>query len=68
MPGNPLEIQQSLKKEFECESGKPLTAGELNRELKERGLNYGIKTLQNFAFAVEQLSPVGEWLKAMLIK
>ena len=54
---------QMFKKEFECESGKPLTAGELNRELKERGLNYGIKTLQNFAFAVEQLSPVGEWLK-----
>ena len=55
---------QLFRTEFERENGKPLTAGELNRELKQRGLNYGIKTLQNFAFAVEQLAPVGPWLKS----
>lgn len=55
---------QMFKTEFERENGKPLTAGELNRQLKARGLNYGIKTLQNFAFVVEHLAPVGPWLKA----
>ncbi len=55
---------QMFRTEFERENGKPLTAGELNRELKDRGLNYGIRTLQNFAFAVEQLASIGPWLKA----
>ena len=50
--------------ELESEQHKPLTAGELNRELRVRGLNYGVKTIQNFAFATEQLAPVGPWLKS----
>lgn len=54
----------NFKIEFEKESSKPLTASELNRELKTRGLSYGIKTLQNFAFVVEHMAPVGPWLKA----
>jgi ParB family protein of integrating conjugative element (PFGI_1 class) len=53
--------------QFEQEGGKPLTAGELNRELKTRGLNYGIKTLQNFAFAVEHLPAIGPWLSARAV-
>ena len=54
---------QMFKTEFERESNKPLTAIELNRELKQRGLNYGIRTLQNFAFSVEHMAPIGRWLK-----
>lgn len=53
-----------FKTEFEAEHGKPLTASELNKELKARGLNFGIKTLQNFAFTVEHLAPLGNWLRA----
>lgn len=53
-----------FKREREAEIGKPLTAGELNKELKSRGINFGIKVLQNFAFAIEHLSPVGPWLQA----
>lgn len=55
---------QQFRTEFEAEHGKPLTASELNKELKARGLNYGIKTLQNFAFAVEHLAPLANWLRA----
>ncbi|HRL52682.1 MAG TPA: ParB N-terminal domain-containing protein [Acidovorax temperans] len=55
---------QQFRTEFEAEHGKPLTASELNKELKARGLNYGIKTLQNFAFAVEHLAPLANWLQA----
>jgi len=55
---------QQFRTEFEAEHGKPLTASELNTELKARGLNYGIKTLQNFAFAVEHLAPLANWLRA----
>lgn len=58
---------QMFRTEFERENDKPLTAGELNRELKQRGLNYGIKTLQNFAFAHEQLAPIGPWLKSTAV-
>ena len=50
-----LELAQEL--------GKPLTAGDLNRELRARGLVYGVKLIQNFTFAIEHLAPVGPWLK-----
>ncbi|MVT36627.1 hypothetical protein GO497_01160 [Acidovorax citrulli] len=53
----------AFKREFERESGRILTAAEINKELKERGLNYGLKTIQNFAFATEHLYPVGPWLQ-----
>ena len=51
-----LELAQEL--------GKPLTAGDLNRELRARGLVYGVKLIQNFAFAIEHLSPIGPWLNS----
>lgn len=54
----------TFKAELEKERGKPLTAGELNAELKTMGLGFGLKVLQNFAFAVEFLSPIGPWLRA----
>ena len=50
-----LELAQEL--------GKPLTAGDLNRELRARGLVYGVKLIQNFTFAIEHLAPIGPWLK-----
>lgn len=53
----------AFKREFEAESGKSLTAAELQKELKRRGLNYGVRMIQNFAFAVENLVPIGPWLR-----
>jgi ParB family protein of integrating conjugative element (PFGI_1 class) len=53
-----------FKVEFERENSRILTAGELNKELRQRGINFGIKTIQNFAFSVDYLSPIGPWLKA----
>ena len=53
----------SFKREFEGEFQRVLTAAELNKELKESGLNYGIKMIQNFGFATENLDPVGPWLR-----
>ena len=55
---------EAFKREFEQENEHVLTAGALNRELKKRGLNYGIKTLQNFAYAVEHFAAIGPWLKS----
>ncbi len=54
----------AFKREFELASGRALASNELNKELKQLGVNYGIKMIQNFAFAVEYLEPVGPWLKA----
>ncbi|GKS87666.1 hypothetical protein AVMA1855_25960 [Acidovorax sp. SUPP1855] len=54
----------TFKGELEKERGKALTASELNNELKTMGLSFGAKVLQNFAFAVEFLSPIGPWLRA----
>lgn len=54
----------TFKAELEKERGKPLTASELNAELKTMGLGFGLKVLQNFAFAVEFLAPIGPWLRA----
>lgn len=52
----------AFKREFESEKDQTLTANELNRELRQRGLNYGVRTLQNFLFAIENLAPIGPWL------
>lgn len=52
----------SFKANFEKERGSSLSASDLNRELKASGLNYGLRTLQNFMFAAEQLEPIGPWL------
>ncbi|RZS35505.1 ParB family protein [Corticibacter populi] len=53
----------AFKREYEAEHGKPVSVGELAKELKKRGLSYGIKMIQNFEFAVEHLEPIGPWLK-----
>jgi len=52
-----------FKKEFELESGKALSPTELNKELKNSGLNYGVRMVQNFLFAHESLSYLGPWLR-----
>lgn len=53
-----------FKTQFELEHGKPLSTSELNKELKERGLNYGVRTIQNFIFSTEHLSLIGPWIRA----
>lgn len=55
---------ERFRAECEREQGEALTAAALYRELKKRGLNYGVKTLQNFTFATEHLRAVGPWLQA----
>lgn len=52
-----------FKEEFEKEHSRPLSAAELNKELKEIGLNYGIRMIQNFVFSVENLELIGPWLR-----
>lgn len=52
-----------FKEEFEKEHSRPLSATELNKELKEIGLNYGIRMIQNFIFSVEHLELIGPWLR-----
>ncbi|WP_287919371.1 hypothetical protein [Comamonas sp.] len=52
-----------FKEEFINEFGKQLSVNELNKELKNKGLNYGIKMVQNFIFASENLALIGPWLK-----
>lgn len=53
-----------FKEKFEAEHGVVLSTGELTRELKSHGINFGVKVIQNFAFATEHLSLIGQWLKA----
>ena len=53
-----------FKSQFEAEHRVALSTGELARELKSHGINFGVKVIQNFAFAVEHLKPLGQWLKA----
>ena len=55
---------QQFRAEFEKESGQTLSTVALHNELKQRGLNYGLRTLQNFAFSVTHLAPIGRWLAA----
>lgn len=53
----------SFKTTYEEENGTVLSSAELNIVLKKKGLNYGIRMIQNFAFAVENLSLIGIWLR-----
>lgn len=54
----------TFKNEYELEySGHALIGTELNRELAKRGMNFGIRMIQNFLFSVEYLAPVGPWLR-----
>ena len=52
-----------FKKQYELEVGKSLSASELNKELKNKGLNYGIRMVQNFIFSDDHLSLIGPWLR-----
>lgn len=54
----------NYKRELERETTKSYPASELNKALKEIGLSYGIKMIQNFLFAVENLALIGNWLQA----
>lgn len=54
----------AFKRAHEQEQNVVLSTGDLGGELKLHGINFGIRVLQNFAFAVENLSPLGPWLKA----
>ena len=58
---------QQFRAEFEKESGQTLSSVELHSELRRSGLNYAPKTLQNFAFSVENLAPIGRWLGATAV-
>lgn len=51
----------------EQELGRLLTTTELSKELKNHGINYGIRVVQNFFFAIEHLAPVGPWLQASAV-
>lgn len=53
-----------FKEHFERESGRVLSASDLNKELKNNGLSYGIKMVQNFIFAIDNLSLIGKFLKS----
>ena len=57
----------TFKKAHEKEHGAVLSTGDLGRELKSHGINFGVRVIQNFAFAVEHLSPIGPWLKATAV-
>lgn len=54
----------AFKKAHEEEHGVVLSTGELGRELHSHGVKFGVRVIQNFAFAVEHLAPIGPWLKA----
>ena len=54
----------SFKKAHEEEFDVVLSTGDLVRELKSHGINFGQKVIQNFAFAVDHLGSIGPWLKA----
>jgi ParB family protein of integrating conjugative element (PFGI_1 class) len=54
----------TFRQEYEREySGHSLIGSDLNRELGKRGMNFGVRMIQNFLFSVEYLAPVGPWLR-----
>lgn len=54
----------AFKNEWEAENEEPIAGAELHEQLRAAGINFGIKMVQNFLFAVEFLDPVGPWLRA----
>lgn len=54
----------NYKREIEKEEKKSYSASELNKALKEQGLGYGIKMIQNFLFSAEHLQLIGGWLQS----
>ena len=57
-------VVQQFRALCEKEIGRTLSTAALHEELKLRGLHYGLRTLQNFAFSVAHLAPIGRWLAA----
>lgn len=57
----------SLKQELEQETGRILSATELNKESRRLGMDFGNSSVQAFLFAVEYLAPVGPWLQARAV-
>lgn len=56
---------KNFRRMYAEENGKTPSTSELHRILKnEHGLAYGLRMLQNFLFAVENLAPLGPWLRA----
>ena len=54
----------SLKQELERELQRVLTVAEVNSEARRLGMDFGLKTVQDFLFVVEFLQPIGKWLQA----
>lgn len=56
---------KNFRRMYAEENGKTPSTSELHKILKnEHGLAYGLRMLQNFLFAVENLAPLGPWLRA----
>lgn len=55
----------AFKAAYEKENpGRVMTGADLTRELKKQGTDFGVRMVQNFVFAVEQLAPIGPWLRS----
>lgn len=55
----------AFKVAYEKENpGRSMTGADLTRELKKQGTDFGVRMVQNFLFAVEELGPIGPWLRA----
>jgi len=52
-----------FKEQYEAEKSVALSATDLNKVLREEGLSYGIKMVQNFIFSHENLQLIGNWLR-----
>lgn len=53
-----------FKSEWEAEHKKPIAGSDLNQQLRQSGVNFGVRMVQNFVFAAEYLAPIGPWLRA----
>lgn len=58
----------SLKIELERESSRVLTAPEVNAEARRLGMDFGLKTVQDFLFAADWLRPIGPRLQADMVR
>lgn len=58
----------SLKQELEKESGRILTVADINSEARRLGMDFGLKTVQDFLFAVEWLRPIGPRTQAEMVR
>lgn len=58
----------SLKQELEKESKRILTVADVNAEARRLGMDFGLKTVQDFLFAVEWLGPVGPKTQAEMVR